>query len=592
MRGTPHFIYTYFFIKLAFYSCTFLRISIKMGTRTRTETNTEYPYNLGTYRRFITTTSAAAQRWFNRGLIWTYAFNHEEAALCFKKALEHDPQCVLAYWGLAYALGPNYNKPWESFDGRELSDSLHEAYTAVKRATDIVKSRKVTNIEAALIRAINLRYPSETPGGDFSVWNVEYADAMKAVYEEFPHDFDVLALYADSLMNLTPWSLWDLKTGQPTPGARTLEIRNVLEYKTLARGDGLHHPGVLHLYIHLMEMSAVPESALRIADYLRELVPDAGHLNHMPSHLDMLCGEYRQAIISNTRAIHADEKYESNVGSLNFYTLYRAHNYHFRLYAAMFAGQSAVALDTVSRIEKGIPEKLLRIKSPPMADWLEGFLGMRVHALVRFGRWEDILSLTIPHDQELYCVTVAMIHYAKGIASAILHRIEDARTHQHLFIKAVETVVPSRTIFNNKCTNILAVARAMLAGEIEYRTGNIEQAFAHLREAIELDANLPYDEPWGWMQPPRHAYGALLLDQGRVEGALEVYETDLGINNVLPRAMQHPNNVWSLHGLYECYVSLGRNGEARLLKRQLDMAVAVADIPIKASCFCRVDKCH
>ncbi|CRG89104.1 hypothetical protein PISL3812_06139 [Talaromyces islandicus] len=556
------------------------------------ETDTKYPYNLGSYRRPITTISTAAQTWFNRGLVWTYAFNHEEAVFCFRKALEHDPECVLAYWGLAYALGPNYNKPWESFDGRELSGSLHEAYSAVQRATEILKSKQVATVEIALIKAIKLRYPSKIPGDEFSIWNVEYADAMKAVYQEFPRDLDVAALYADALMNLTPWSLWNLKTGEPAPGARTLEIRSVLEDNALAQENGLQHPGILHLYIHLMEMSATPESALRIADYLRELVPDAGHLNHMPSHLDILCGEYRQAIISNTRAIHADEKYEINAGSLNFYTLYRAHDYHFRLYAAMFAGQSGVALDTVSRLEKSIPENLLRIESPPMADWLEGFLGMRVHALVRFGRWEDILSLTIPHNQELYCVTVAMMHYAKGIASAILRRIEDARAHQDFFANAVENVVSSRTIFNNKCTDILAIARAMLAGEIEYRTGNIEKAFVHLREAIELDANLPYDEPWGWMQPPRHAYGALLLDQGRVEDALEVYETDLGINNAIPRAMQHPNNVWSLHGLYECYVSLGRNGEARLLKRQLDVAVAVADIPIKASCFCRSKKCH
>lgn len=559
---------------------------------TRIEKNADYPYNLGSYRRPITTTSAASHTWFNRGLVWTYAFNHEEAVFCFRKAIEHDPECAIAYWGLAYALGPNYNKPWESFDGRELSNCLEEAYTALQRATDILKTKQFTPVESALIKAVKLRYPSKSPGDDFSIWNVEYADTMKVVYQEFPRDLDVAALYADALMNLTPWSLWDLKTGEPAPGARTLEIKSVLEDNALAQGNGLQHPGVLHLYIHLMEMSASPESALRIADYLRELVPDAGHLNHMPSHLDILCGEYRQAIISNTRAMHADEKYEANAGSLNFYTLYRAHDYHFRLYAAMFAGQSGVALDTVSRIEKSISENLLRIESPPMADWLEGFLGMRVHALVRFGRWEDILSLNIPHDKELYCVTVAMIHYAKGIASAILQRIDDARAHQSLFAKAVEKVPPSRTIFNNKCTDILAVAQAMLAGEIEYRAGNVEQGFVHLREAIELDTNLPYDEPWGWMQPPRHAYGALLLDQGRVEDAVEVYETDLGINNALPRAMQHPNNVWSLHGLYECYVSLGRAVEARLLKRQLDLAVAVADVPIKASCFCRVEKCH
>jgi tetratricopeptide (TPR) repeat protein len=412
---------------------------------------------------------------------------------------------------------------------------------------------------------------------------------MRVAYRNHPYDLDIAALYADALMNLTPWKLWNLKTGQPNPGSRTLEAKRVLE-QAISSNGGLQHPGLLHLYIHLMEMSTTPEKALRVADHLRGLVPDAGHLNHMPTHLDVLCGDYRQAIRSNSQAIRADEKYFAAAGSLRFYTLYRAHNYHFRLYAAMFAGQSRVALDTVELLERSIPEQLLRVESPPMADWLEGFMGMRVHALIRFGRWEDILALKLPHDQSLYSVTTTMIRYAKGVASAALGKIEEAEKERELFKKALINLQPSRTIFNNSCLHILQVADAMLNGEIEYRKNNTDEAFIHLRRAIKLDQELPYDEPWGWMQPPRHAYGALLLEQGEFEEALDVYSTDLGLNDVLPRAMQHPNNVWSLHGLVECLTTLKRYDEAKLLKKQLDLAVAMADVPIKSSCFCRLDK--
>lgn len=555
--------------------------------------NEEY-FDLGCYTRPISTKSADTQIWFDRGLIWTFAFNHEEAVNCFKKAIHDDPTCALAYWGLAYAIGPNYNKPWEIFDGKDLHVSLKEAHNAAIQARDAAVT-STRPVEKALSEAIRYRYPVESLPEDkvisheefFSTWNNDYAEGMGVVYQEYPDDLDVAALYADALMNLTPWQLWDLRTGQPNPESRTLEAKQVLD-KAIRQDRGLQHPGILHLYIHLMEMSGTPERALRVADHLRGLVPDAGHLNHMPSHLDVLCGDYRQAIASNTQAIQADEKYFTNRGPLRFYTLYRAHDYHFRLYAAMFAGQSQVALDTVKELEDSIPEELLRVESPPMADWLEGFMGMRVHALIRFGRWDDIIALKLPDNQTLYSVTTTMLHYAKGVANAALGRIEIAENERKLFKGVLAHVQPSRTIFNNTCLDILQVAAAMLDGEIEYRKNNIEQAFMHLRQAIKLSEALPYDEPWGWMQPPRHAHGALLMEQGRIEEALDVYLTDLGLNDILPRSMQHPNNVWSLHGLYECLTRLGRSNEARMIKKQLDLAIAVADVPIKASCFCRL----
>ncbi|EXJ79458.1 hypothetical protein A1O3_08960 [Capronia epimyces CBS 606.96] len=559
-------------------------------------------YDLGSFQRTVTTTSEDAQTWFNRGLIWSYGFNHEEAADCFERAIAVDPTCAVAYWGLAYALGPNYNKPWEFFDGEELESTVTRTHSALEQAK--FKAGNATPVEKALIDALEFRYPQAQAASDCSVWNQRYpqaqaasdgsvwnqlyADAMGVVYARFPDDLDVATLYADSLMNLTPWKLWDLSTGEPAAGARTLEAKIVLDHG-LAQPGGLQHPGLLHLYIHLMEMSEAPEKALPIADHLRGLVPDSGHLNHMPTHLDILCGDYSRAMTSNLDAIRADEKFLSRAGPLKFYTLYRSHDYHFRLYAALFAGESKVALETVDWLEASIHEDLLRVTSPPMADWLEAFLGMRVHALIRFGRWQDILDLKLPHDQDLYCVTTALTHYAKGIALAATGRVGEAEKARQDFRDSLGRVKSSRTLFNNTCVDILAIANAMVDGELEYRRGNVDAAFAHLRQAIALDDALPYDEPWGWMQPPRHAYGALLLEQGRLEQALAVYTADLGLDNTLPRALRHPNNVWAMHGYEECLRRLGRAAEAEKVRLQLNSAMAKADVAIKSSCFCRTN---
>ncbi|KAL4932926.1 TPR domain protein [Aspergillus undulatus] len=557
----------------------------------KAQTKDDY-FNIGTYSRPVTTSSPDAQIWFDRGLIWTYAFNHEEAGICFSNAVNEDPNCAMAYWGLAYTLGPNYNKPWQFFDEKELASTVqktHQAASDAKKhaqAQASASSSGPRSVEAALIDAVQYRYPQGQPASDCTAWNQRYADAMQAVYQLYLDDLDIAALYADSLMNLTPWELWNLRTGEPAPNARTLEIKDVLD-RALQLPGGLKHPGILHLYIHLMEMSGTPEKALSVSDHLRGLVPDAGHLNHMPTHLDILCGEYRAAIVSNSQAIESDKRFVAIAGPVNFYTLYRAHNYHFRIYAAMFAGQSRVASDTAAELEAQIPEQLLRVESPPMADWLEGFLAMKIHVLIRFGRWEEILALGLPADTELYCVTTAMFHYGRGVALAATGRIEEAARERELFQDSWSKVPKSRMLFNNACTDILAIASAMLEGELEYRRGNFDAAFKHLEHSITLDDTLPYDEPWGWMQPTRHAYGALLLEQGKIAEAAAVYEADLGMDGTLPRALQHPNNVWSLHGYHECLVRLGRRAEARIIQQQLRFAAATADIPIQSSCFCR-----
>ncbi|MFJ9822454.1 hypothetical protein ACIRU3_46040 [Streptomyces sp. NPDC101151] len=543
-------------------------------------------YDLGTHNRPVTTSSPEAQTWFDRGLVWTYAFHHEEAVSCFEAAAAADPDCAMAYWGIAYALGPNYNKPWEFFDEQDLARTVERTHAAVELAHQ--KAAAATPVERALIDALRARYPQAQTVEDCSVWNAPYADKMRAVYELAPDDLDIATLHADALMNLTPWQLWNLRTGTPAEDARTLEAKAVLD-RALATDAGAGHPGVLHMYIHLMEMSPTPEAALPVADRLRGLVPDAGHLQHMPSHLDVLCGDYRRVVSDNSAAIVADEKFHARAGAMNFYTLYRSHNYHFKIYGAMFLGQARTALDTAAQLEMSIPEELLRVQSPPMADWLEAFLAMRVHALIRFGRWADILRTPMPADPDLYSVTTAMLHYARGVALSATGRIAEAETERGRFREAAGRVQATRMLFNNTCADILAIASAMLDGELEYRKGDYDAAFAALERSIDLDDNLPYDEPWGWMQPTRHAYGALLLEQGRVAEAEAVYRADLGLDDTLPRPLQHPGNVWSLHGLHECLLRLGKTGEAQIVAQQLKIAAAMADVPVEASCFCRLE---
>jgi tetratricopeptide (TPR) repeat protein len=545
-------------------------------------------FDLGTYQRTVTTASAAARLWFDRGLVWAYAFNHEESIRCFERAIEADPDCVLAYWGLAYALGPNYNAQWDAIDRQVLEAAVARAHGALAAAAGRTASAQPA--EQALIRAMSARIPAAVPPEDCAPWSAAYASAMRAAYREHPDDLDVAALFADALMNLAPWALWDQDTGLPSVVSCTAEARAVLE-RALATDQGRGHPGILHFYIHLMEMSPHPELALPAGELLRGLVPDAGHLLHMPTHLDALCGDYRRVVTSNSRAIDADDRYLATAGEMNVYTLYRVHNYHFKIYGAMFLGQSRVALDTAADLAASIPEALLRVDRPAMADLLEAFVPMRQHVLIRFGRWQEIIDTPLPDDRELYCTTTAVILYSQAVALAATGNVGRAERTRAEFRAAVAAVPDSRMLFNNTCADILMIAGAMLDGEISYRTGDYDTAFAHLRRAVRLDDGLLYDEPWGWMQPARHAYGALLLEQGRVAEAAAVYQADLGLDATLTRACQHPGNLWSLHGYHECLVRLGQQEEAAAIASRLAIASAHADVPVASSCYCRLS-CH
>jgi tetratricopeptide (TPR) repeat protein len=541
-------------------------------------------FDLGTHSFPITTSSQVAQVWFDRGLNWMYGFNHREAVTCFEHAVAEDPYCPMAYWGIAMAAGPNYNKQWERFDERELKITFRRTFDEAQSALSL--RGMGSDLEEAIIECLRVRYPAQTPVKDFQKLYDDYADAMRAVYQQYPDEMNVVALFADALMCRTPWLLWDLETGLPNPESSTLETTEVLE-RALATPEGQRHPGVVHMYIHLMEMSPHPEKALKAGDWLRGMVPDAGHLEHMPTHIDVLCGDYQSVVASNHAAIVADRKYVDQHGTENYYTLYRVHNYHFKIYGAMFLGQYQVAMETAKEMESTIPEALLRWESPPMADWLEPFMAIRWHILVRFGRWQEIIEAPVPEDRELYCVTAATAHYAKTIAYAATGHIPEAEDQKRLFQEMVGWVPDTRYLHNNRYLDILRIADAMIDGELEYRKSHFDSAFHHLRRAVAMEDGLEYDEPWSWMQPTRHALGALLLEQGRNEEAATVYREDLGFDPTLPRAYWHPDNVWALHGYHECLTKLGRTAEAEIVHQRLVLAMARTDLPVAASCACR-----
>ena len=548
-----------------------------------------YEFDLGSYSRPITTSSPEAQLWFDRGLLWTYGFNHEEAVFCFKQAAEADPKCAMAYWGIAYAMGPNYNKPWEAFDEAETAKTLSEAYDATMSAAAL--AGRGTQSERDLIEALHQRYQSAQLSHDLPAWIDDFAAAMRAVYLKHREDADISALFAEALMNRTPWALWDLASGKAAAGADTAEVRQALERGMERRANmgAPPHPGMLHMYIHLMEMSPFPEQALLACEQLRGLVPDAGHLQHMATHIDVLCGDYLSVVNWNQAAIRADLRYLDARGPFNFYTLYRCHDYHFKAYGAMFLGQYQSAIEAAEELIGALPENLLSVQSPPMADWLEGLVPVKQHVLVRFGKWQEILAQELPANPDLYCVTSATMRYARAIAFATLGHPKSAEAEAEAFERDFARVPDSRYLFNNSCRDILAVAREMLLGELDYRRGDIESGFVHLRQAVALDDNLPYDEPWGWMQPARHALGALLLEQGRVAEALAEYRADLGFDSVLKRSSQHPDNVWSLSGYHECLERTGQHELAAVARQRLDFARARADVTVQASCFCRLE---
>ena len=543
--------------------------------------STKY-FDLGEGHREITTVSEEAQRWFDRGLTWIYGFNHDEAIICFNKAIEADSSCVMAYWGVAYAIGPNYNKIWDMFEPAERVSTLETAHQAISNGLALEVG---TDVERQLLIALKSRYPADADTEDFGPFNDGFVEALRPIYLSNPEDLDVVSLFAESLMGRTPWQLWNVSTGQPQSGASTIEAREVLETAFENHPAAWTHPGLLHMYIHLMEMSPTPEVALAHGDSLATLVPDSGHLVHMATHINVLCGEYQNVVHRNHQAGLVDRKFAALRGAKNFYTVYRIHNVHFEAYGAMFLAQREVALAAAQELQSLLPESVVAY----MPDLFEAFWGMVTHVRVRFGMWYELLEQELPEDKELFCFTTALIHYGRVIALANLGRIDKAKEELRCFFEAKEVVdlKKSRFMFNNPATEILNIAAEMAQGECSYKGGEVFLGLDHLREAAALSDSLVYDEPWGWMQPPRHALAALLMEQGQLEEAEKLYRADLGLSDDLARIHQHPNNVWALHGLHECLVRRGETTESKHLKLQLDRAAARSDVLVGSSCYCR-----
>lgn len=500
-----------------------------------------------------------AQRWFNQGIQLLYGFNHDEAIRSFRMAAAADDRCAMAWWGVAYANGLHINNPVMS------ERASRDAYDAAQEA--LARVGHSSPQEQALIRAVATRYEWPAPQ-DRRRLDERYAAAMGDAYRMFPDDRDIGALYAESLMNLQPWDMW---TPEGAPKHRTPEIVEVLEHVLAIAPD---HPGANHFYIHAVEASPDPGRATAAAERLLHLVPGSGHLVHMPSHIFIRTGRYADAADSNERAIAADEAYFAVAPPPDFYSLYFMHNIHFLAYAAMMEGRYETAMAAARRIETQIPESFLR----EYVTFADGFMPTALHVMIRFGKWDLVLAEPEPPSWRLF--SRAERHYARAVALANTGRTEGARRELVLMDAVAREMGDGWTIGNNPAQDALTIARLMAEGEILFFEGRREEAFVSLREAVRREELLVYDEPPGWMQPVRHALGALLLVDGRAAEAEGVYRADLE---------RHPNNGWSLLGLRQSLEAQGRMAEADALDAPLALAWARADVRPTASCYCAAE---
>lgn len=528
------------------------------GTASAAPAPALYPGFSG-YARQVTTQSEEAQRWFDQGIQLLYGYNHDEAIRSFETAARVDPGCAMAWWGAAYARGLHINNPEMTEEQSRL------AFESAQRAAAALDDE--TPAERALVRAVTQRYQWPPPE-ERKPLDEKYASAMEQAWHRFPDDPDIGALYAESLMNLQPWDLW---TGEGVPKGRVLEILAVLE-RTLEKSP--QHPGANHFYIHAIEASPWPEKGTAAAERLTALVPGSGHLVHMPSHIFIRTGRYPEAVDANARAIQADEAYFELAPPPDFYSLYFLHNVHFLAYAAMMDGRYQVAIDAARKIEQQVPPKFLE-QYVTMAD---GFMPTALHVMIRFGKWKEILSEPKPQTWQLF--SRAERHFARSVAYSALGNLAEAKAEIDLLDAVASELTDEWTIGNNSAQEVLVVARTMAEGELAYREGRVDQAFELLREAVRLEEQLSYDEPPGWMQPVRHALGALLLAEKRFTEAEQVYREDLE---------RHPNNAWSLLGLQQALGLQGEVDAAEALSAEVQRAWERADVKPVASCYCHPD---
>ena len=515
--------------------------------------------NLGSYSRKITSSSPEAQAYFNQGLRLIYAFNHDEAARAFAKAIEADASCAMCYWGAGEALGPNYNMP-------AMPDRWTVLWHAVQSAQKDAAS--ATPVEQALIAALAKRYggPEPLPPEKMQPFNEAYANAMRDVAQQFPDDDDVQVFYAEALMTANPWKLWSVD-GKESPG--TAEIVATLE-KVLARDP--QHPGANHYYIHAVEASPHPEKAVAAAERLPGLIPGAGHIAHMPAHIFQRVGRYADAGAANRNGVQTDLAYidKAKPPEWTYYSsMYLAHNYQFLGYAAAMQGRSAEALKATQEMRAHIPDAVLH-----MGMGLDWSAAEPYFAMERFGRWSELLAEPAP-DAALAGLSAAY-HYARTVALAATGKTDEAIAEKAKLDVIAAAAPADAPAGLNTTKDLFAVASLIASARISIAQGKHDDAIAALRDATIKEDALAYDEPADWFVPTRHLLGEELLKAGKAAEAETVYRDDL---------QRHPGNGWALFGLAQALKAQKKNDAAAAIDEQFKQAWKDSDVSLSASAF-------
>ncbi len=505
----------------------------------------------------ISTSDKEVQDYFNQGMMLAYGFNHAEAARSFYEAMRLDSACAMAYWGFAYVLGPNYNGGMEE-------GNFQRAYDAALKAQ--LLSHNCTPKEKALIAALVTRYAAQPPA-DRQPLDRAYAAAMKKVYDRYPSDPDIGALYAESLMNLHPWDLYQKKTKAPQPW--TPELVAVLEHLIKINP---RHPGAHHFYIHAMEASTTPEKAWASARLLDTLVPGSGHLVHMPSHIYINTGDYHLGSLSNINAVKTDSIYSTACHAQGVYPLaYYPHNYHFLAATATLEGNSSWAWQAALQVQKHTAKGVMR---QPGWGTLQHYYTIPYYVAVKLAMWDTILSLPLPPEDLVY--PRAIWHYARGMAYLGKKEITKAQKEMKvLSALAVDTTLEALTVWDiNTTADLVQIASKVLQAAIAIKQSQTNQAISLLKEAIALEDNLNYNEPPDWFFSIRHHLGAVLLNAGAYSEAEQVYLQDL---------KTWKKNGWALVGLYQTLLKQNKKNEAGKIKAALDKAWQHADFILTSS---------
>ena len=510
--------------------------------------------NLGDHTHPITTAAPRAQLFFDQGLRLSYGFNHPEAFRSFQEAARLDPDCAMCYWGMALVLGPNINAPMKPEDEAV-------ALSTVQRALSLREN--ASPAEQAYISALARRYLGNTSQRDTG--NKLYAEAMREVARSHPDDLDAATLAAEAMMNLQPWSYW---TRDRRPQGNTLEIVALLES---VMGRDPNHPGANHLYIHMMEAWR-PDLAEAAADRLLKLMPGAGHMVHMPSHIYMRVGRYADASAANEAAIGADEDYITQCRAQGMYPVtYYPHNIHFLWSSATMEGKSFVALGAARRTVSRVPEH----QWGHLPSWAQIFAAAPLYAMTRFGRWEEILAEPQPDRTQLYQMGIWL--YARGMALARTKKHEAAEQELALLKSlAASPEAGKMEMGAQTAAKLLGLAAAVVEGELAAEQGKFDPAIAALHRAVLIEDSLTYIEPADWHYPVRQSLGAVLLKAGRAAEAEQVYWEDLRRN---------PENGWSLFGLMQALRAQQRDAEAAEIEQRFKRAWANADVELTSSRF-------